>query len=1621
MSQVIRKFANSGKIEETKPELFERKDVGKYDKSQIISGLYTGIDDYIKENKLSGDRAVAFKNSATQLINGIKEGTVTMNGNGSFNVPEQLASTGKTDKNWYGKIKNTSDNINGLVGNYALKVINSMPTYTEPAAKAKERFDANKYIIKELSKRLYGGNSFDENNWFKNRTEQERNKEIAAILKNTDYNKLFQEHDWTDSGISTYEDLRNRGIRFGTAIEDNKLDNEDYNSFAALGGNNLDKYLKIPTEEKPVTTVEGQLGKVDTSWNNSEYDRTIDDKGKYHIYKKGTKEEVQEGIMPGNVFKGTGNNYMYNGNIYNDSTLPEQYKQDIQRARQAQLNYYTKLSNDNPFTKSLKSQGYNYIANLSQFTSGLGNNILYGVYSNPSDTNGDLAYYLKDPNTGKAVKGSVELNNTLGQYQFIGSNGNVINLGSYNNGAITKNSTGFVNYNDTSDANRAKLMTAWMRNNEINNPATDAYKMVQNTLSKWIGSGKSPFASYDNNYAWVQGNNVMNVRRNPNGLWEWRFNKGFDDSDDKSSTKKSNTKKSNTQTLNEGGTLKAQLGVKLGETTNYDTIDATTKAKNEGSQENADAVKQSYLGRQAVSIKELDKSTRSNGSVLKDSDKVRLGAAFADLLSAGLGFVPGANIASAGIGAASSITEFGADAASDGVQWGDLGRLGMNLGMDALSLIPVGKTLKASSALGKIAKSIPLMMTLVNASSAVDPKVRGEYVKTLSKIKHAKFGDLDTGDFKNLTAIASLVLGTRNFVKSTRNPLNSSTISSDKKQVTAVIDGKEHTLNVKNSFFENTKGGKQVESLKNKFAEYYNKKNNLTGDKAIKAEDVDLNTKFFGKRPSTSKVAGTKADGNWLTNTGIGKYLVGYQDPNIIRGNKNIPFSDAWFYKGRKTFTNAKSVDANTKNSTKPVDNKPELLGLPAPGEISVVKRGTIGPSQLTSRHTTDLTNPNNFKRPESYQNNAVLVSGTPVENVNAKSIKAANNIGAILDAFTPKTQTKNLPAIPVRNRIKEEWDYNRVWDEAIHNKKDFGYYEVEPRHSIYSAPTPTELVVQPTVKDKNARYLYELINKPKQTSHNKNNNLPHKSTNKKKKTSKDDRVTKKAEGGLIQFLGGGDSIGRIQAKDSSKWNRADALKNYNWLDDITNFKNNYSGDDDWKDVYMSQFNGGEDVYDDMTKHTGNYFSGGYKYMATPLAKQRQLTFRGTNKSFDDVIRNSIVGYGATEKVNGKETFDEFAGDRTGNRTLGRGLSAEDALRFNNQLKSEGMELYDNGTGGYRLRRLASPKNDSTNDSKVSPNNSILNASTLTKGNSFNILPEDVMELGRMIGGLATNRATADLYKKGLKPFIPSTYENVVPLQGNYQAKSAYDRQANNLQNIADETKTSDASLDFLKRLEIGDKQAQYRSQGAIADSDMYYKTRMLGQQESDAAKARRVDSNNKAISSMNAIEAAKYNIDAAKTASDYEKVIAPYMTGIENRYRQNRAIKNQLASETYSNNRSIEYDTRLQELLNKYKDDEVGFNREATKLRNDSLAESLDYRRRQVSNPWMIQFSKDGSKLSARDRAMLQSAKDFNKRLLEDNKLAHKDSMESKREFNKLLSGLSSVTLALIKKGMQL
>lgn len=1700
MSQVIRKYNSGGQTD--KPKLLSVKGLGDFNQDDLIKRGYRDVDEYASSKGLGNTAAADFRNAVQYMLEGISNGTMTMDAMGNFqDATGQKSSTGELDrKKFLGiktGVKNTENNAYGLAADYLYNIIKGSPQYKQPEVK-KERFNANKLMEDAISREWYGGNAIDYNNWFRNRTEQDRNALMGRIWDSADYNQIFQSHDWSGTNIRSAEDLAALGRAYGAAITNNKLDNDDYNTFAALGGTGLDKFIR-PTQQATTpqsSTVEGQQGKVDTSWTNSEYDRTVDDKGKYHIYKKGTNEEVS-GILPGNVFKGVGNRYAFDGNIYDDSNLPEQYRQDITRARQAQLGEYTSLTDNNPFTKMLKGQGYNYITNLSQFASGVGNNVLYGAYSNPSDVNGKMGFYLKNPTTGKTTRGSVELNKSLGEYQFIGEDGNVINLGAYNpNGARERQGVKFVDYTDTSKANWENLFNTWMQDPDLSNPASEAYRMVQNTLSKWIDSKQSPFVKYGKDYKWAVGDNDMNVTRNNDGTLSWYFNNKVESEDESSNelqrllsiptaerSREINDRILKLQGYKKGGVISAQLGTKF--------IEDTTPLKVSAVQPDAKQIerntkaRQSFTGRSNVSLGN-NKDITDAGGVIKTSDKVRLGAAMADLASIGLGFVPGANLASAGVGVGASLTEFMADLASDGPQWGDLGRLGMNLGMDALSLIPVGKTLKATKALGKIKKSIPVLMTLINTTPYLDPAIRSEYNKTLSKLTKGDWGSLNTGDFKNISAIGSTLLMGKNLAKSHKGWWNSSTNPSGKRRVTAMIDGKQQTLEVDDAFFQNTKGKNQVAELKTKFAEQYNKANKLEGDKAIKPESVSVNTKYFGRRPQSEEVEGTKTDGNWFSNSLIGKHITGYRDPSVVRGSENIPFSDAWFLK--KGSTKPKSV-VQSKSINETADAVSSMIGalhtaskfrqaplaLPAPGQVTPSNR-VFYMGSGKPKAPKDVTNPSNLKKPGSYTDRAVPVGGTPVQSPNANTVRTVNVINSILEPFVPKS--KNLPAvIPAsrnaqkvvasqtiqpsqrldqfiegqipggrqfgRQRAKTEREYrdvfhpaaereyNAVWDEAVRNRKDFGYEEVFPKRSPYAPPTPTEVYVVPegAMKDPNARYLWELINKKPNTNHTKRTDLPHKKSNKKKKTSKDDRVTKKAEGGLIQFLRGGDTVGRIKAKDMSNWNRASALANYDWVADIDRWRASHTGPDDWQSSYMLSFNGGEDIYDQLTDKTGDYFGGKYNYsVQDPLAKQRQITFRGTNQGFDDLIRNGIVGYGTTEGTTG---FDVYAGDRTGNRTLARGMTPEDVARFNKQLATRGMELYDKGNGTYRLRALQEPTQhldevvvtapkveagDTTNPSGIKRV-----TSTPKKKLKLNVAPEEVLALGRMVGGLAANNRAAKVYKEGLKPTLLDTFENTVPLQGNFQAKTNAEQQAGNLESVAARPRTSDASLQLAGELEASDRAGQARFQGGLQDAEMFYKTRMLGQQESDAAKARRVEVANRNRASMNAIDAAKKQIDAGRITANYQQVIAPYLAGVENRFRQARGMKNQLALKSYLNRVDSEYDTELAKIGETYKNDPVGAQREISKLRSKYQSDALKERTSLIDTPWLVRFSGKGSKLSYAEKAMLQRAKDFNKRLSDDNKQFHKDIMESKREHNKMIANMSALTAALIKKGMQL
>lgn len=1693
MSQVIRKYSNGKPIKLDDSKLFQREGFGVYKREDIANNLAKGLEQFIADEKMNEEDAQMFRSIVGQAIEGTRNGQFTKMDTSGIHNTMNWNSSGKTEgKKFLGinvggqrafdKSAKTDDGRNNALNalnRFYTKTLDSMSTYNyDNELKSyndknpKDKYNANTFLTDAISREWYGGNGIDWDNFSKNRTEKERRDLLANIINGINYDELFNKYDWSNTNIKSAQDLANLYKAFGANIANGTLDNNDYNSFAALGGTNLNQFITgMKPVEQSTQSTQGQVGKVDTTWNNPDYDRTIDDKGQYHIYKKGTGEEIN-GILPGNVFEGVGNKYAFNGNIYDDSNLPEQYRQDINRARQAQLENYTQLTDNNPFTKMLKGQGYNYITNLSQFASGIGNNILYGTYSNPLDVNGKMGYYLKDPVTGKAISGNVEYNNTLGQYQFISNNGSVTNLGTYNkNGALTNQGTTFVNYNDTSSGNLNRLMGAWMRNTDLKNPASDAYKMVQNTLSKWIPSGNSPFKNEGEDYVWNQGDYYMRVRKDANGQWQWVFNDKLNNLNNIDENQKQleallkipvnqRTREINDQILRlqgfkQGGIITAQLGVKFEKVDDPSTIQGLPEASEE-QKEKARLVGSSFKKQQNINLGTLtsdtpygeNKKTVDAGGILKDADKLKLKAALVDLAGTGLGFIPGMNIASAVTGVGASATNFYADL-QDGFQWGDLGNLAMNLGMDALSLIPIGKSAKTLKALGTISKSAPLIMTALNAMGLADPELRASYASTLNKIKNINKIDslksLNTGDIQNLNAMLGMVLGGKNFAKSHKGFWNTNTTNSGKRKVTAMIDGKQQSLELDEAFFQNTKGKNQVQELKNKFAEQYNKQNKLEGDKAIKPENVAVDTKYFGKRPQSEKVSGTKNDGNWITNNMIGRYFLGYEDPSIPKG------LDAMLLRYKPQ---VKPNSVQTESNTASTGNTSKETGLVPTGKRNeyfdenarvqenirqeAYKNSTLQKAQQQRKQISDNRRNANkkvagiFNKAKTqkflptpgemeiakYRENAIKGANQQRTDYIQSAVKQISPAQFQLPTYTmyPNPKPRTILTLPKRSVLEEPNIKFANWTERqrkiAQNREDLSRQQAqfEQIYDMLRQQFPIRF------KNKSNLEIQKAIDK----------SLKAKTANRINRTSKKANGGLFKDGGLIPKFENPAGPIRMQAKSKNYFDRNSGLSGYNFGADVDAFLKHGTLED-----YIIGFNGREDNYDALVKASGGTY-GNRSYISNPLATAVQSAMLTYNPGFDKYIRQNIQGYGVTE---GQTTgTDKHFGDRTWERTLGRNITADQAKYFNDTyLKGRGLELYDKGDGGYRLRLLsqapASNSNTSvqtlppvsTNSTSNNLENGVVGTSTATSKNSkgkFSLYPEDVLSLAQLFGGIFTNNKIASLSKtRSLETNVPDRIEL---LQGDAMSKAQAHKYSSDLQNLAGTTTTSDAQQQFAKMLEAKMKGISIDMQGDAKDTAEWFRTRGLVQQANNENTLRRYANANENSARRLATETANKQIDASNISANWAQMIAPFLAGVGNKYAQNRASLRQYQLEKSLNNQNTAYQIELSSLYKKYKDDIPEFNNQKQLLDSKYKQLILDEKKSLLSNPWLINYAKSGSKLGYKERAALQRAKDFNKRLLEDNKRFHKDVMESKREHNKLLKQMSSLTAALIKKGLK-
>lgn len=1582
MSQVIRKFENSGKIEQSKPELFERSGVGKYNKADLVAGLYRNIDTYIKNNNLSGDKAVSFRNSANQFIKGIENGTISMNGDGTFSdATGSMASSGKFDKNWIGRKKDTTNNAFNLVGDYALDYINQMQQYTEPAAKPKEKFNTNNFLTKEISKRWYGGNDIDFGNWFKNRSEQDRNALLGEIFNNADYNQLYQDYDWTDTGINSAEDLATRGRAFSTAISNNTLDNDDYNTFATLGGSGLDKFLK----EAPVQTEPTPEQSKMKAWEAEAKAAGATTPEAISAFIKGKQQDEEN---------------------TNRAIIERQVKRDREIERDTFFNDY---ATRNPFKGTISG----YVASNTTYNPEKQNEFISAKYG---DNYGGFVKYMQAALNPKYFRGELKQmqggNDVTAQHlannlDMAIQSGYLDDLGDGNYGipgTYNYDNWSFVSYNPSTKQYKETSMLA-----------NDSYKKLL------------AHPEYD--------------KRHP-------------------------AKKEN------GGVVKFQSGGDTKEAAYLKYRQQFAKKKEEKKQQIQ--AKAKATDRTPEQVEAGERKPMADGQDWEYEDYARLISAGADVGSMIASFVPGYGTAtSAALGVGSTIGNFTADLADESVRVGSAFlNAGAGLGMDLVGLIPgLGAAGKGSKIVKNLLKVTPKLIAIWSTSTSFAPAMQA-----FNKLKDKGAKEMTVEDWKalanGLTAAAGV---TRWGAAAAKNKINTHKYGTTTRTVTTksgkqVQMSEEEFQRIKrasgiegqNEALQAVEGAKG-EQLPTTFKKWYDVRRAYQG-----TPDVDKNTVINTDAMRRTAPDGTILEPTKFSNQGIWRGAVNNDWGHNWKDWKGPKWLKDWGYAPAKKEVDPKTVNeavdavssiARTLHTASRF--KPAPLALPAPGQATPSNRVfVIGSGKPNTPR--DVTNPSNLKKPGSYTDRAVPVGGTPVESPNANAVRTVRTINSILEPFV--SQPRNLPAVIPASRnakTKREREYRDIFHPVVEREQNTLWDQLtstpEYRNRLILTNQPQGVQAGPTAPIDLFTETQKNVRKSLQVpeSRSRNNALPPKP--KKKKTSRDDRVTKKAEGGIVQFLQGGNTVGRIKAKDMSNWNRANALANYDWIADYDRWASQHEGPDDVVDSYILAFNGGEDIYDQLTSKTGDYFGGKYNYsVQDPLAKHRQITFRGTNQGFDDLIRKGIVGYGTTE---GNSGFDIYAGDRTGNRTLARGMSPEDVARFNKQLATRGMELYDKGNGAYRLRRLEQkpvelPEVVVTVDAPKTPattNPSAIKGAAPKKGKGFNlgVMPEDVIALGRMVGGLAANNKAAKLYKEGLKPTLLDTFENTVPLQGNFQATTNAEQQAGNLESVAARPRTSDASLQLAGELEASGRAGQARFQGGLQDAEMFYKTRMLGQQESDAAKARRVDVANRNRASMNQIDAAKKQIDAARVTSNYQNVIAPYLAGVENQFAQKRAMNQQLdmeeaqreAERTYS----PEFDRLTQDYNNAYKAYGAANNNNYTgwetsneykslvsrrKSLNDNVSQFLlDKRRGIMGSPYMFQvkknssiktpYVKSGGKLSAADREKLQRAKDFNKRLLEDNKQFHKDIMESKREHNKLIMSMSSLTSELIKKAM--
>lgn len=1505
MSQAIRKYQTGGKSSQ-EPELFEWKDVNKYNKSDLVSGLYRNIDTYIQNNGLKGDKADQFRKAAGQFIEGLKSGTVTMNGDGTFtDASGQMSSTGKYDKKFLGLgTKNTENNAFNRVGDYALSYIKGMSPY-KAQVEEKPQTKAAPISFKQRLANIAMGGNWDDSLWRKFNS-QDRLGFLRQAIQSS-HNDFINnpEAEYNKDVFGTRENWIERSSNLLKALEDNKYDPEDLKFSAAMGYGDLGTYLNDGVQQQPTQGLQRPEGIDDDEW----------------------------------------------------AKMQEAYKVRQARDKEARMQSYEDVINPKPTDEEIYEEQRRKFIDLGDSNLSKYNKIDVLPEVRPYDFDAAFESRAGDANSPWDLKHFFASYNTNPNAVVDGS----IIKDAYNKNVRHINDVLYYVPDTTNAQNLSNNLDYWIREQERRGQEVERLPSGEYVIPHTYDAATGLIRVYDRNkrtLRYIQAHSTKTGR----GLFESNYNE-------------SNKDKYAKWSKADGGVIKAQQGASLGYDSKAERAAVHEWYKQQQQANNAAKVEQAVASGKSPQQATNDSKPHTQWS---KADITRMGALMGDVTSLLVSLTGVGSVASAGIGAASTAANQAADMMEG---QGFFQSLGNNMGsyaLDALSLIPFAKAAKVPKIIKNVSRFAPLMTTALATYQGLSNG--GEYINTWNKVKKGE--SLTVGDWRNILNSMQVVLG--GAAATHRASKGKSHVEAAKSADTVWMKTPQGWRKV------NSNIAKQVEA-----ATSIDAQNKLLKDTGIRLEEAK-SWGGFGKGKGVAKVETTpyydfskpvttySGDLPLQHTFGPGEQWIGTFNPISLK----IPgVRNAY---NRVVHPQAyKRAKGKNQSTVKPS----ELLALPAPNQVTPSNR-VFYMGDGKSRQVVDITDPNKL------------------------------------------AQTR---ATGDRNRRNEAIRNERL------NKQAEAREAQKARNEALTA-TATN-----TITDKNAGYLWELVNPPKRSTAHVKRELPKKQSKPKtKKKSKDDRVTKKANGGvLIPKYQGGKAIRNVQSANDLNWN-TDVL-----------------GSAGYNDTLGMINPANASTYNNMQRDYSNLGFTATKPGASRLSYNQNVANYQTNFNTNTKVNTGtmaslvksgrITGRGGSSDKGTQWTADGYAGDQTWLRHLGtNNISADNLAKvragvndnidviknlntgmLNFMPKAKAVGITSGNPQPAMPTKLESPVpamgsnptkkqiRDAKRSQKAAGDGTVRGAAGGEKKGlgGFSVLPEDVIALGRMVGGLATNNKAAEQYKAGLKPLLIDTYENTVPITGNYFAKASADRQASNLTSLAARPRTSDASLQLAGELEAQNKAGDIRFQGDMADADMFYKTRMMAQQESDAAKARRTDVANRNRASMLQIDAAKAQIDSAKTTANYQQVINPYLSGIENQFRQNRAARKQYDAESYRqgllSTMQPQYDAAVQ----------AGDTAKQQQLLRQYNTDMLNYSRNNVGMPWMFQrttpspnapytYAK-GGRLTAQERIIIQRAKDFNRRMLADNKQFHKDIMAAKKQHADMIKHMSSLTSELIKKGM--